>query len=126
MRERGAVTAEVAVVLPLVLVMVLVVVQFGLWHHAAEVAHAVAVEGARAGRVEGADAGTAKIQATAALYTLGPRAVTDVEIWAARDAETVQVEVRGRAPSVLPWLHIPVREVVVSPTERFRAPVSEP
>lgn len=121
-RERGAVSAEVAVLMPLVLLMALVVIHFGLWYHAAEVAHAVAAEGVRAGRVEGGTESAATNRARAALAELGPAAIREPVIDATVTAEEVRVQIRGRAPRLIPLLDLPVRGTAVSPRERFRSP----
>ena len=42
--DKGAATAETAVAMPLLLGLILVIVQFGVWAHTMHVAHATATE----------------------------------------------------------------------------------
>ncbi|MFF3672152.1 TadE/TadG family type IV pilus assembly protein [Microtetraspora malaysiensis] len=56
MRDRGAPTTELAVTFPLVMVLILLVVQFGVWQHAVHVAEVTAAEALAAARSE--EAGT--------------------------------------------------------------------
>src|SRR6266511_2499219 len=79
-RQTGAVTAELVVATPLLLLLVLLVVQFALWQHGLHVATAAAEEGERAARLEGGTAAAGAARARQFLATLGPNVV------AARDA----------------------------------------
>ena len=58
-RDRGSATTEAVLLTPVLLFLVMLVIQFGLWYHAQHVAQAAAQEGVRSARVEGstADAG---------------------------------------------------------------------
>jgi Flp pilus assembly protein TadG len=47
-RERGSVAVELAIVAPALMLLVLGVLQFGLWYHAQNVVETAALEGARA------------------------------------------------------------------------------
>ena len=120
--QAGAVTAELAVATPLLLLLVLGVIQFALWQHAEHVVTAAAQEGARAARVEGGTAAVGQARAEAFLAQLGGHVVLTPRVSAQRAAQTARVEVDGTAEAVIPFLHLPVRAVSAGPIEVFRPP----
>lgn len=120
--EQGAATAELVLVTPLLLFMILLVVQFGLWFHASHVASAAAQEGARAARVEGSSAGAGQDRAEALLDSLGRRLVLERLVTSTRDGDVARVEVAGVAPQVVPGLRLPISAESEAPVEEFRAP----
>lgn len=126
--ERGAVSTELVVATPLLLLLVLLVVQFALWQHAAHVAGAAAQEGARSARLEGGSAAAGQARAEQFLSQLGRTVVIEPEVSVQRDLERARVEVRGYATAVVPFLRIPVRAASEGPLERFRpmAPAASP
>lgn len=125
-RERGAVSAELVVATPLLLLLVLAVVQFALWQHAVHVADAAAQEGARSARLEGGSAAAGQARAEEMLGRLGRTTVLDPHVTVRRDKERARVEVTGHASSVLPFLRLPVEAASEGPLERFRAFDSAP
>jgi len=122
--ERGSASAELVVATPLLLLLILGVVQFALWQHATHVAEAAAQQGLAAGRVEGGTEAVGKTEASAVLRQLG--VLSDSHVAAKRTADATTVMVTGEAPSVLPFVHLPVRAVASGPSERFRPPGSRP
>ena len=48
--ERGDAAVEAVLITPVLLFLIMVVIQFGLWYHASHVAEAAAQEGASAAR----------------------------------------------------------------------------
>jgi Flp pilus assembly protein TadG len=121
-RERGAATAELVLVTPVMLFMVLLVVQFGLWFHASHVASAAAQEGARAARVEGSNASAGKARAEQFLDAVGSDLVLERVVTAENLTGAVRVEVSGRAIRVVPGLRLPISAESEGPVEEFRAP----
>jgi Flp pilus assembly protein TadG len=123
--ERGAATTEAVLVTPVLLVLIMLVVQFGLWYHGSHVAVAAAQEGARAARLEGGstEAGTAR--ARSFLDSLGREVVGRPQVNAERNPSRARVEVRGTAVAVVPGLHLPIRAVSEGPVERFRPDTEE-
>lgn len=118
--ERGAVSAELVVATPLLLLLVLAVVQFALWQHAIHVAGAAAQEGARSARIEGGSAAAGQARAEELLGRLGRTTVLDSHVAVWRDSERARVEVHGYASAVLPFLRLPVQASSEGPLERFR------
>ena len=51
--ERGSATTELVIAMPALLLLIMSIIQFGLWYHASHVAKAAAQEGVRAARIEG-------------------------------------------------------------------------
>ena len=120
--DRGAATAEIVLVTPVMLALLMLVVQVGLWFHASHVATAAAQEGARVARsIDGTQAdGEAK--ANAFLDALASEILVEREVVGTRDDEVARVEVRGYSPMVVPGLRFPVTAASEGPVERFRAP----
>ncbi len=123
--EDGAATTEAVLVTPVLLLLIMAIVQFGLWYHGSHVALAAAQEGARAARLEGGShqAGTAR--ARSFLAGLGREVVGRPQVEAERDRARARVEVRGSAVAVVPGLHLPIRAVSEGPVERFRPATEE-
>jgi len=118
--ERGSAATEVVLLTPVLLFLVMLVVQFGLWYHAEHVAQAAAQEGVRSARLEGSTADAGRKRAVDFLAVSGPTIVQDATVTASRDAETATVEVRGHAVTVVPGFSLPVNAKATSPVERFR------
>lgn len=104
-----------AVLFPLVLLLILAVVQGGLWWHA----HSVAAQAAQAGVDAGRPVGATQPVAAAAARSFADRAgrgvLTSPEVRATMTADTVQVAVSGTTVRLLP---IPGLDVGVEVTAR--------
>lgn len=118
--ERGDATVEAVLAVPVLLLLVLLVIQFGLYYHAAHTAEAAAQDGARAARVEGASAADGVDRARTFMADAAPTLVDDVTITATRDTDTARVEVRGVVHAIVPGLNLTVHADAESPVERFR------
>ena len=102
--EAGESMVEFALVLPLLLLVLLGVVQFGLVHHAQNVATTAAQEGARLGAAEGGDPAVAE-QRTLDVLRSGLGAVGDeFAVDASGSAEWTTVSATGGYPLIIPWL----------------------
>ena len=117
--DEGSVTLETVVLMPLVLLIIMLVVQAGLWMHATHVAQAAAnkalVTAAAhdSSAAQGRTAGQQSITALGQKVLLGPNVAVD------RTATTVTVSIGATAPAVVPGLHWRVRASAVGPVERF-------
>ncbi len=118
--EAGQASVELALVLPLLMVLVLSGVQAALWFHAAQVVTAAAQEGAAAARAAGASAEAGHAAAGDTLDQLGRGLVVDARVAVVREPDWVKVQVMGQAPSLLPGLHPAVHGRAQSPLERLR------
>ncbi|MDQ3643441.1 MAG: pilus assembly protein [Actinomycetota bacterium] len=118
--ESGEATTEAVLVVPVLMLLIVLVLQFGLWYHAEHVAQAAAQEGVRAARVEGGTAERGRQRTEDFLSRAGRTIVTGRTIDATRDPDTASVRVRGRAVAVVPGLALAVSASATSPVERFR------
>jgi Flp pilus assembly protein TadG len=101
-RERGSVALELAVVAPVLMLLVLGVLQFGLWYHAQNVVETAALEGARVAAAEGGTAGAGKSRALEVLQE-GLGQAAEVEgATASIDLDAARVEVTAQLPGLLP------------------------
>lgn len=116
--EAGSV--ELVIVFPVALMVILLIVQAGLWFLARSTAHDAAVDGARAAAAAGASAAAGRMAASSALGQLAGPVLANPTVTAARTAQTSQVTVTGRTEAILPGLSLPVTATVSLPTESFR------
>jgi Flp pilus assembly protein TadG len=105
---------------PVLMLMVLLVIQFGLWYHANNVAEAAAQEGVRTARVEGGSAASGQDRAEAFMADNAPSLVGDRIVTVTRTPETARAEVSGSLAAIVPGFHLRVHAEAESPTERFR------
>lgn len=105
---------------PVLMLLVLLVIQFGLWYHAGNVAEAAAQEGVRATRVSGGSAADGQQRAEAFMADNAPSLVGDRTVTVSRTTEIARVEVSGSLAAIVPGLQLPVHAEAESPTERFR------
>ena len=118
--ERGDESIEVVLVTPVLLLLIMTVIQFGLWYHASHVAEAAAQEGASAARVEAATANDGRERAQQFMASAAPALVDAVSVTATRDTEIARVEVNGTVHSLVPGLTLHVHGEAQSQVERFR------
>ena len=100
--ERGNTSLELAIVAPALMLLVLGVLQFGLWYHAQNVVQTAAQEGAR---VAAAEEGTAEAGRTRALEVLLVglgRAAENEDAIASVDQDAAHVTVFAEMPGLLP------------------------
>ena len=114
---RGATTTELVISFPVVLLIVLLALQFGLLLHAAQIAEAAAHEAVEAAQAEQAGVAAGHAAARSLLSELGalrsPR--VDVE----RSASTVTSRVTGHAQQLVPGVGLAVSGSAEGPVERF-------
>ncbi|KAA9159433.1 pilus assembly protein TadE [Amycolatopsis acidicola] len=122
--DSGAETVGLAVLFPVVLVLILSMVQGGLWWHAHAVAAQAAQAGVDAGRPVGATSDTASEAARSFAARAGRGVLAAPEAHATATADTVQVTVSGTAVSLLPFpgLEIRVDANAQATKERFTVP----
>ncbi len=113
----GASTTEFAVLMPVLIVMLLAPVQVALWWHARQVADAAAEEAVDVAQVES----SSEAQASAAAFGLLGQAgnLREASVVVQRGPEEVIVEVRGRAPQLVPGIDWGVTSRAVAPMERL-------
>lgn len=117
----GAASTELVLLMPTILTMVLLIVQFGVWLHARQVVTAAAQEGLAAAQTYAGSQTSGSRRAEMFLADTG--GVDAAHVTATRDVAVARVEVRGVAPAVVPGLELRVAAVAQGPVERF---VAEP
>jgi len=119
--DRGAGSAEIAVATPLLMLLILLVIQFGVWAHATHVAQATAEEALAAARVQGGTAAAGQARARQVLGQIGGAILLSPHVSVTRTATTVTVTITADAERVLPLpgLGLPVTVTVTGPVERF-------
>lgn len=121
-RERGATVIELAMLMPIVLILVLLVVQVTLWIHGRQVADAAAREGARVARAAGASdgwQGAAEAKARQIMQAVGPRLLDGAQVRAWEQDDQRGVEVTATAVQVVPLLP----QTTFTITSRFGGPI---
>jgi hypothetical protein len=104
---------------PLLLLMIALVVQAGLWLHATHIAQAAANRAATAAAGYHGSAADGRATGADTLAALGSGVLHDPAVTVTRTATEVRAEVTGTAEAVVPGAHWTVRAVVVRPVERF-------
>lgn len=117
--DRGAVSAELVIATPLLLVLLLAIVQFALWSHATHVAQAAAAHGLAAARAHHATATAGTTAAEHYLDHLGPGPLDAPHVHTTRDTDTAAVHISGHVVPVIPFLRLPVQAHAHGPVERF-------
>jgi Flp pilus assembly protein TadG len=115
--DAGMTTTQVAVLFPAVLFWLMLIVQYGLWWHAKQVANAAAAEAVDAAQVQ---AGTAaEGESAAASFLAQSGNLADVTITVDRGPAIVAAEIRGNAPRLVPGFAWTVTARSQAPVERF-------
>lgn len=117
--DRGAVSAELVVATPLLLLMLLLLVQFALWSHATHIAQAAASQGVAVARAQNGSAAAGSASAQRMLDQLASGPLTGADVTADRTTTSASIRITGTATSVIPFLSLPVHAEAVGPVERF-------
>lgn len=125
--EAGSSTVELAVLAPVALVLLLGVLQAGLWLHTRSLCTHAAQQGTSAAATVTGD-NAAGEQAATAFLARSPSAATHPDVSVNAGSADVTVRVRATAPLVLPipGLQIPVEGLSHAGKERFTTPGSRP
>lgn len=122
--DRGSATVELTVIFPVLLLLILGLVQGGLYWHSRNVALAAAQEGLAATRVE-AGTTTAGTQRTLSFINQagGTSVLTNVAVTPTRSATTATVQVTGSAIPLIPGLFdLRITVTAGGPVERYQSP----
>jgi hypothetical protein len=112
---------EAVLVVPVLMVLLLVIVQFCLWMHAVQVTQLAASVGDRVARSYGGgpSAGTASAQTV--LHGPGSDVASSSVTVAVLPGDSEVLRVTGRAVSVLPGLSFTVSASAIGPIQQFRS-----
>ena len=117
--QRGITTVEVVLTAPALLLMLMLIIQFGLVAHARSVARSAAEDGAAKARVFNGSATTAEAATNTELDDLGPTIIANRSVEVSRTDTTATVTVTGTVISLVPGLSFDVHETSSGPVERF-------
>jgi Flp pilus assembly protein TadG len=115
--EAGVVATQLAVLMPALLLLVMLAVQFGLWAHASQLARAAADHAAHTAALPDATAAAGHTAAGGLLAQAGN--LTAVEVTVKRGPAVAVATVTGTAPQVVPGLRWRVSASAAAPVERF-------
>lgn len=110
---------EAVLVVPVMMLLLLVVVQFALWAHAAQVAQLAASEGDRAARSVDGGPAVGLGRARAVMSGSGSDMATSDASVDVVAGNLIRVAVTGSAVSILPGMSLPVSAVQVGPIQQF-------
>jgi hypothetical protein len=110
-------TSQVAVLFPAVLFWIMLIVQYGLWWHAKQVANGAAADAVDQAQVPAGSAASGEAAAHDYLAQAGN--LTSVTINVDREPTLVTVEVTGHAPQLVPGFDWTVTSRSQGPVERF-------
>jgi Flp pilus assembly protein TadG len=119
-RERGSVTAELAIATPLLLLLLLFIVQFGLIYSAQQAAQTAAAEAVNAARAQGASPSAGQAQGEQTLHQLASSELPDGQITVAITGAQATVTVTGHPESVIPGWHPQITAHASAPLETYQ------
>jgi len=117
--QDGAVSVELVLAVPALMLLLLLVVQFAVWAHATQVADTAAAQALATARTDGGSADAGQDRAAQVLRLLGNRVLIDPQIRVTGDTTQASVEIRGTALTVVPFLPMPVRARAAGSVEVF-------
>ncbi len=120
--EEGSSAIEMVILFPVTLLVVLLIIQFGVWYHAAAIARAAAQQGVKTASAYGASAAAGQAQTDSVLNDNGGSLLQGTTVTPFRDATQARMTVTGTALTVVPILRLPIHETVTAPVEAFRPP----
>ena len=115
--EDGVIASQLAILMPSLLLLVMLAVQFGLWAHATQLARAAADEAAYTAALPDTTIEAGQTAAAGLLAQAGHLA--DIRIDIDRSDEQVLATVTGVAPQVVPGFRWSVSATAAASPERF-------
>ena len=117
--DRGSSLLGAVLVIPVMVILTMLVLQFAMLWHARHVAAAAAQTGVQGAAGYRASAADGRASAVGYLADVAPNLLQDPSVTIDRGTATVTAVVRARIPSVVPFAHFDVDETVTGPVERF-------
>jgi Flp pilus assembly protein TadG len=118
-RERGSVTAELAIATPLLILLLMLIVQFGVIWCAQQAAQSAASAAVNAARAQGANPATGQAQGEATLHQVAGGALPDASVSVSYTGGQATVVVTGHPQSLIPGWHPQVTAQLSAPLETF-------
>jgi len=119
--ERGSMVVELVLVIPVVMLILVILIQFALWAHAAQVVQLAASEGDRAARSLGGSPAAGVSRAQTILHGADSDLSSSGAVVVVMPGDQAQITVTGTAISLLPGISLPVSAVQVGPIQEFRS-----
>jgi len=119
-RDGGFSTLEAVIVIPLVVILTMITVQFVLMWHARNIAEAAARNGLRVARGYQATGAGGQLAACEYLDTVAGHLLTRRSCTASRTSSGVIITVQATVMSVVPFGKFGVTETSTGPVETFR------
>jgi TadE-like protein len=119
--DRASVVIEAVLIVPVLMVLLLLVVQFVLWAHAAQVVQLAASEGDRAAQSINGSTALGAERARSILRVNGSDVLSSSVSVSVLAGDVAKITVTGRAESILPGLSLPVSATQVGPIQEFRS-----
>jgi len=119
-RERGSVTVELTVLMPVLLATLFGGIQAGVVFHARHIAIAAAQEGVRDAAAYQAALADGIRTAEAVAGDWGGSTLTGIQVTGQRSSTRASITVQGAVVSFLPGLTWPIEQTATLPVERLR------
>jgi Flp pilus assembly protein TadG len=116
----GSATVETVLVVPAMMLIFFVIIQFALWAHAAQVTQLAASEGDRVARSQGGGSVAGIAQAEAVTREPDSGLANAAVIAEMLPGDLVRITVSGSAVSIIPGLSLPVSAAQSGPIQEFR------
>ncbi|WP_310726922.1 TadE/TadG family type IV pilus assembly protein [Streptomyces sp. N2A] len=123
--DRGAASTQLVLVVPVLLLLALLIVQFALVWHARHIAQYAAERALAAARIKDATAADGRAQARRSLAALSSRILTAPSVAVDRTAAHTTVRVGGAVMAIVPGLTLHASGTASGPTERITTPAGD-
>lgn len=117
--DRGSVTVQMVILVPVMFLFLFMAVQGGLWFHARALALGAAQDGARVAAAENSSAGAGAAAAADFIASGGNGVLLNSGTAASRSGTTATVTVTGSVPSLIPGWAPPIIQSASAPVERI-------
>lgn len=118
-QDRGASSIEMVLALPIVLTVLFLAVQAGMWFYARSIALAAAQSGARTSAILGSNLDQGLTDARSFATDVGGTTLSGVTVTGARSATTTTVTVTGHTVRLVPFMDLTVTQTATLPVERY-------
>ena len=117
--ERGSSSVEMVIALPLVLTVLFLAVQAGMWFYARSIALAAAQSGARTSSMLNSTLQAGLADAQSFATEVGGTTLTGVTVTGDRSATSTTLTVTGHTVRLVPFMDLTVSQVATLPVERY-------
>jgi Flp pilus assembly protein TadG len=119
--DSGSTVVEMVLIIPAFMLLVMTLIQFALWVHAAQVAQLAASEGDRTARALDGGAAVGVTQAQSILKGPGSDLSSSQATVVVVAGDETRMTVTGTAVSLLPGISFPVSATATGPLQEFRS-----